>query len=385
MFFSLTPFTSHGLHLYDFGIDLSSAAASELGGHFNPESMPHDLPNPISHARHLGDLGSLTADAAGECHADFTVDFSSPVFNGVHQLRGRGVVLRSVADSGLQPFGDAAGVHLARGVIGLSNRAMPPEPTAYASFCDKYAGLLGMNHTFFIQSALIRAIYGVDAARTGMRFPDGFGPPALHEVPGCVTDQSPIRDWFNGNIGYRTKRSPYPLYPPTPDYSTLNTVHSRRLISHLTQYFALSLGCSEVTIGAYEGVENMHAVHANMYLTQASFSYFTSQLRLGFTSFGCLDSDVASSLLSLTSRFLRGGSDDSTNAICTEPDCRCATNLCGADCTAAACQTSKVNGTIPTYTRGYVYQRSEATINTPIGITIATAIAAIATIIAARI
>jgi len=318
----------------------------------------------------------VTADAAGSVAADLLFDFSSPAFSGVHGLRGRGVVLQQDADSGEQPEGAGSGSGrtasrpLCAGVLGLSNRAMPPLPPVYSSFCDRYAGLLGMNHTFFVESALTRAIYGVDAAITGMRFPDGTGPPALHEVPGCLGVGSPVRSWFNGDIGYRTMRSPPSLAPPAPDYTDRARPASLRMVRHMTQYFALLLGCSTYSSGAYQGVQNMHVVHGGMMLQQGAFDYFNRQLRLSFQSFGCPEEEVAAALAPVLAGFLRSGSgavggedysdydeSRSSNAICTEADCRCAPNLCGPDCTPQACRPQRVNGSLPVYPTGYAQSK----------------------------
>ena len=379
---SLEPYSAHGLHLTTWGVDDEGAAASAWGGHYNPQRLPHALPSPVSNARHLGDMGVVTADAAGSVAADLLFDFSSPAFSGVHGLRGRGVVLQQDADSGEQPEGAGSGSGsgsvrtssrpLCAGVLGLSNRAMPPQPPVYSSFCDRYSGLLGMNHSYFVESALIRAIYGVDSVKTGMRFPDGYGPPALHEVPGCLGEGSPVRGWFNGDIGYRTRASPPALAPPAPDYSDRARPASLRMVRHMTQYFALLLGCSTYSSGDYQGVQNMHVVHGGMMLQQGAFDFFARQLRISFTSFGCAEEDVAAALAPVLAGFLRSGSgsvagsggnrDDydesrSSNAICTEMDCRCAPNLCGTDCTPQACRPQRVNGSLPVYPTGYAQSK----------------------------
>lgn len=384
----LEPYSAHGLHLTTWGVDDEGASAGAWGGHYNPQRLPHALPSPVSNARHLGDMGVVTADAAGSVAADLLFDFSSPAFSGVHGLRGRGVVLQQDADSGEQPEGAGTGSGggskptssrpLCAGVLGLSNRAMPPLPPVYSSFCDRHASLLGMNHTFFVESALVRAIYGVDAATTGMRFPDGTAP-ALHEVVGCLGRGSPVRSWFNGDIGYRTRASPPSLAPPAPDYTDRTRPASLRMLRHMSQYFALLLGCSSYSSGDYAGVQNMHVVHGGMLLRQDAFDYFHRQLRAAFTSFGCPDDEVARALAHVLAPFQRsgsaadsgggadadGGSDSdsgdggsaSSNAICTEADCRCAPNLCGPDCTPQACRPLRLNGSLPVYPTGYAQSK----------------------------
>lgn len=358
------PFTPHGLHLHTFGNDDPAAGHHALGGHYNPLFMPHDLPSPISNARHLGDLGVVNADAAGNIDADLSFDFSSAAFHLVHTLRGRGVLIHAVADSGEQPDG-GTGDHLAQGVLGLSNQAMPPPPALYTSFCDRYAGIFGLNQTHFISSALQRALWGVNRKKTpNMRFPDVNGAAAIHEVPGCMGEESPIREWFNGGIGYRTRRSPPPLIPPAPDFTEEDSTAYPILVDHMTQYFALMLGCSGYTSSNYTGTQNMYVVHRDMLLGQEAFSYFGQQLRVAFTSFGCLPDDVSLALNPILVRFLRGSSlnsqsakssSSSSNGICSESNCQCAPNLCGADCSPQACQPPKINGSLPKYPRGYIY------------------------------
>jgi Cu-Zn family superoxide dismutase len=110
----LTPGT-HGFHIHEFG-DCSAPDFTSAGAHFNPMSQPHA--GPQAAARHVGDLGNITAGADGVAlidHHDKQIAFS-----GHHGVIGRAVVVHAKADDlKTQPTGDAGG-RLACGVIGVA-------------------------------------------------------------------------------------------------------------------------------------------------------------------------------------------------------------------------------------------------------------------------
>ncbi len=110
----LAPGT-HGFHIHEFG-DCSAADFTSAGGHFNPMTQPHGAPNAA--ARHVGDLGNVTAGADGVATIDMTD--KQLAFSGAHGIVGRAVVVHAKADDlKTQPTGDAGG-RLGCGVIGVA-------------------------------------------------------------------------------------------------------------------------------------------------------------------------------------------------------------------------------------------------------------------------
>jgi superoxide dismutase, Cu-Zn family len=108
----LAPGSTHGFHIHEKG-DCGAPDGTSAGGHYNPTGAPHGLPP--NEPRHAGDLGNITADAAGRATLDqvftnFSLDWVNPV-------RGLGVIVHEKADQGTQPTGNA-GARLACGVIG---------------------------------------------------------------------------------------------------------------------------------------------------------------------------------------------------------------------------------------------------------------------------
>lgn len=110
----LPPETVHAWHIHQFG-DASSPDGKAMGGHYNPEEMPHGLPN--NPERHAGDLGNLKADARGDVIKEITVN--NITINGTkNPILGRGMIIHAETDDGGQPTGNA-GSRIAQGVIGL--------------------------------------------------------------------------------------------------------------------------------------------------------------------------------------------------------------------------------------------------------------------------
>jgi Cu-Zn family superoxide dismutase len=110
----LTP-GKHGFHLHEFG-DCTAPDGMSAGGHFNPDNHPHG--GPMSVERHLGDLGNVTANAAGKAQLEM-VD-TALAFSGAHAIVGRGVIVHAGEDDfTTQPTGNA-GARVACGVIGIA-------------------------------------------------------------------------------------------------------------------------------------------------------------------------------------------------------------------------------------------------------------------------
>jgi Cu-Zn family superoxide dismutase len=107
----LTP-GDHGFHIHEVG-DCSSQDGSSAGAHFNPDGASHGAPH--STQRHTGDMGNVTADAAGVVRHQY-VD-NRMTFEGASSILGRSVIVHADPDDYTsQPSGNA-GARLACGVI----------------------------------------------------------------------------------------------------------------------------------------------------------------------------------------------------------------------------------------------------------------------------
>jgi Cu-Zn family superoxide dismutase len=108
------PNSTHAIHIHETG-DCSAPDAMSAGAHYNPEAKPHGLPP--ADERHAGDLGTLTADAAGSAHYTITVNNIS-LSNGKNPILGKAVIVHAKPDDGSQPAGNA-GARLGCGVIAV--------------------------------------------------------------------------------------------------------------------------------------------------------------------------------------------------------------------------------------------------------------------------
>jgi Cu-Zn family superoxide dismutase len=100
----LTP-GEHGFHVHEKG-DCSAPDASSAGGHFNPDNQPHGARD--AEARHVGDLGNLTADDKGRAQLNYLDQKLS--LSGPNTIIGRAVIVHAGRDDlKSQPAGDAGG------------------------------------------------------------------------------------------------------------------------------------------------------------------------------------------------------------------------------------------------------------------------------------
>lgn len=112
----LTPGGKHAIHIHEFG-DVSAEDGSAAGGHYNPGGHPHGGPDSEHH--HAGDLGNLTADAAGNAHYELVAKGLS-LCCGKMSVIGRSVIIHAKEDDlTSQPAGNA-GPRIAQGVIGAT-------------------------------------------------------------------------------------------------------------------------------------------------------------------------------------------------------------------------------------------------------------------------
>lgn len=112
----LTP-GEHGFHVHENG-DCSAPDASSAGGHFNPQNQPHGARD--AEARHIGDLGNLTADSNGRAQLNYLDTKLS--LSGPNSIVGRAVIVHAGRDDlKTQPSGDA-GARVACGTIELERK-----------------------------------------------------------------------------------------------------------------------------------------------------------------------------------------------------------------------------------------------------------------------
>jgi len=108
--------STHAIHIHAYG-DIRKADGTGAAGHYNPEDVPHALPDKTK--RHAGDLGNLKADENGHAHYTLVVD-NVTLFGPKNPIIGRGVIVHAKKDDGGQPTGNA-GPRIAQGVIGVAN------------------------------------------------------------------------------------------------------------------------------------------------------------------------------------------------------------------------------------------------------------------------
>lgn len=112
----LTPGGKHAIHIHEFG-DVSAEDGSAAGGHYNPGGHTHGGPEAEHH--HAGDLGNLTADAAGNAHYELVVK-DLTLCCGKAPVIGRSIIIHAKEDDlTSQPAGNA-GPRIAQGVIGVT-------------------------------------------------------------------------------------------------------------------------------------------------------------------------------------------------------------------------------------------------------------------------
>lgn len=106
--------SEHGIHVHEKG-DCSAPDATSAGPHFSLAGQQHGAMHGESHA---GDLGNITADAAGKVSTTMTIPDSKLTLGpGPLSVVGRALVVHAKADDlKSQPAGDS-GPRIACGVI----------------------------------------------------------------------------------------------------------------------------------------------------------------------------------------------------------------------------------------------------------------------------
>ena len=112
-FSGLKPNAEQGFHVHEKG-DCSAPDALSAGGHFNPETKMHGIPD--SGMNHAGDLPNIKSDSNG--NAVYTAKLAGfSVDNGPSGILGRAVVVhRDPDDYKTQPAGNS-GPRIACGLI----------------------------------------------------------------------------------------------------------------------------------------------------------------------------------------------------------------------------------------------------------------------------
>jgi Cu-Zn family superoxide dismutase len=112
-FTGLRPNAEQGFHVHEKG-DCSAPDATSAGGHFNPATKDHGMPN--SSMSHAGDMPNIKSDANG--NATYTAKLHGFAVNtGPNGIIGRSVVVhRDPDDYKSQPAGNS-GPRVACGLI----------------------------------------------------------------------------------------------------------------------------------------------------------------------------------------------------------------------------------------------------------------------------
>jgi Cu-Zn family superoxide dismutase len=112
----------HGFHVHQFGDNTNGCTSA--GPHFNPDGCSHGAPTDSKGARHVGDLGNVTADTNGVAKVDITDSMISLV--GENSIIGRTMVIHADQDDlgkgghELSATTGNAGARSACGVIGIA-------------------------------------------------------------------------------------------------------------------------------------------------------------------------------------------------------------------------------------------------------------------------
>ncbi len=112
----------HGFHVHanpscaaaDADNDGAAEAAGAAGGHYNPMDSPHGAPSNEPDARHVGDLGNITADADGLAVGGR--EDAVLTFDGEMGVMGHAVMVHSGRDDLTSQPGGAAGSRVGCGV-----------------------------------------------------------------------------------------------------------------------------------------------------------------------------------------------------------------------------------------------------------------------------
>jgi len=147
------------------------------------------------------------------------------------------------------------------------------------NICNKYSIQGSLNNSALVTTVVVNTFMAAVAA------------------PGLV-------NFFNGQI----------VYPGVTNYLT-NLTAQGILVAHLVQFFGMALGCTDGSIGTYQGV-SLSASHVILPIGGVAFNAFNQALLGVLTTLGVSATDVATV----------GGVLEGTRAqVCTLPDCTATT------------------------------------------------------------
>lgn len=93
-------------HVHEVG-DCSAPDGKSAGGHFNPASKDHGLPDAAAH--HLGDLGNIEVSKEGVGRTELVVMGANLKDGDPMSYVGRSIIVHEKMDDGGQPTGNAGG------------------------------------------------------------------------------------------------------------------------------------------------------------------------------------------------------------------------------------------------------------------------------------
>ncbi|CAF1247570.1 unnamed protein product [Adineta steineri] len=122
---NMTANTVHGFHVHQNPLGNGEFNCTAAGPHFNPYNTTHGpITANIMH-RHVGDLGNVTSDSAGNINIDIH-DSIIQLYNNIQSIVNRTIVLHAMRDDGgMGGFTDSkttgnAGARIACGNIELN-------------------------------------------------------------------------------------------------------------------------------------------------------------------------------------------------------------------------------------------------------------------------
>ncbi|CAK1356001.1 hypothetical protein CB0940_00338 [Cercospora beticola] len=231
--------------------------------------------------------------------------------------------------------------------------AVSAQRPADQSICDYYTTALLMENNATNQQTVLTLV--VNTAVIGNYTSN---PGSLVAVPGILAPGTGdfegvnLLPYFNGelvstnaggmprSVNFLDDGGAAPLMMNMPANGTDSAQY--RLLTHLYQYFAVLLGCSQFgnSTGQYEGDVSQYSVHKYMGLNNAEVGYFITQVGLAAKSFGVTDDDVTAVGTALTNAFgyrcappaaIPPTASAELQAICIAEDCPIATESATCD------------------------------------------------------
>jgi len=170
---------------------------------------------------------------------------------------------------------------------------------ARVTFCDKYASALSVNDSYLVGQVVSKTV-----------------------AAALASGDTELKQFFDGKT------------PAGSTDFTTNTGAFNTLFAHLVEFFGSALGCSDGTIGTYQGNTDLKAVHAQMPITLAFFNAFNNAVISSCQSLGVTDQTDLNGVLTVL--------QSTMSLICNQPDCTASTGTPAT--TAAAASTTAAAG-----------------------------------------